>query len=65
MNISFEARKEELIAHFKRPMQESITIEDLIRQKPPKPMNELAIDAIIKKMAITEPIELLLSQLSA
>ena len=46
-------------------MKANITVEELVQQQPCKPMNEDTIDAIIKKMAITEPIEVLLAQLNS
>jgi hypothetical protein len=52
------------IAYFSRPMETSITVESIVREQAKPPLDAAKMDAIVRKMAITEPIELLLSQLT-
>jgi hypothetical protein len=51
------------IAFFNRPMPTDITIASIVQQQAKPPLDAAKIDAIIRKMAISEPVELLLSQL--
>jgi hypothetical protein len=51
------------IAFFNRPMPTDITVASIVQQQAKPPLNAAKIDAIIRKMAISEPVELLLSQL--
>jgi hypothetical protein len=51
------------VAYFNRPMATDITVESIVREQAKPPLEEAKIEAIIRRMAITEPIELLLSQL--
>jgi hypothetical protein len=51
------------IAYFNRPMPTDITVASIVQQQAKPPLDAAKIDAIIRKMAITEPVELLLSQL--
>jgi hypothetical protein len=52
------------VQYFKRPIREDISIDDLIKEQNWKPIDEDEMDAIIKKMDIQEPIELLMAQLT-
>lgn len=52
------------IEYFKRPIRATITVDDLVREQNWQLIDEKKMDAIVRKMAITEPIELLLSQLT-
>ncbi|MEN9610548.1 MAG: hypothetical protein RLZZ628_1362 [Bacteroidota bacterium] len=51
------------LALFSRPTTTDITVESIVQQQAKPPLDAAKIDAIIRKMAITEPVELLLSQL--
>jgi hypothetical protein len=53
------------LAHYVRPMRESITIEELMREQHSTPIDKVKMDAIVKAMDIQEPIEELLTQLTA
>lgn len=53
------------IQYFKRPIRENITIEDLVIEQKWQPIDEHEMDAIVKRLAITEPIEVLMSQLNS
>lgn len=60
-----KAVKNELdLAHFARPIRETITIEELMREQHPDPIDKAKMDAIVKAMNIQEPIEELLAQLT-
>jgi transcriptional regulator of NAD metabolism len=52
------------VEYFKRPIRESITVDDLVREQNWKPIDEAKMDALVKKMDIQEPIELLMAQLT-
>ena len=52
------------IAYFNRPIRQNITVEELAFEQKWQPIDEKRMDAIVVKLAITEPIELLLSQLN-
>ena len=51
------------LAHFKRPIRENVTVDDLANEQNWQPIDESKMDAIVKKLDIKEPIELLMSQL--
>jgi hypothetical protein len=51
------------IASFNRPMPADISVASIVQQQAKPPLDAAKIDAIIRKMAISEPVELLLSQL--
>lgn len=53
------------INHFKRPIREDITVEDLISEQNWQPIDEKKMDAVVKRLDIKEPIELLMAQLNA
>jgi hypothetical protein len=52
------------VEYFKRPIRESISVDDLVREQNWKPIDEAKMDALVKKMDIQEPIELLMAQLT-
>jgi leucyl-tRNA synthetase len=52
------------MTHFSRPIREDITVEDLAKEQNWQPIDEQKMDAIVKKMGIKEPIELLMAQLT-
>ncbi len=51
------------VQYFKRPIRENVTVEELIQEQNWQPIDENKMDAIVKRLDIQEPIELLLSQL--
>ncbi len=53
------------LTHFARPTRESITIEELMQEQHATPIDKAKMAAIVKAMDIQEPIEILLSQLTA
>jgi leucyl-tRNA synthetase len=53
------------ITHFSRPIREDITVDDLAKEQNWQPIDEQKMDAIVKKMDIKEPIELLMAQLTS
>jgi hypothetical protein len=53
------------LTHFKRPIRENITVEELVKEQNWQPIDEQKMDAIVKKMDIKEPIELLMAQLTS
>ena len=53
------------LTHFKRPIREHITVDDLANEQNWQPIDESKMDAIVKKLDIKEPIELLMSQLKS
>jgi DNA repair photolyase len=61
-----KAKKNELnLAHFARPIRETITIEELMREQQFTVFDREGFDQIVKNMDIQEPIEELLAQLTA
>ncbi len=56
---------EEEVQYFKRPIRENVTVDDLIREQNWQPIDENKMEAIVKRLDIKEPIELLLSQLNS
>jgi leucyl-tRNA synthetase len=53
------------ITHYSRPIRENITVDDLAKEQNWQPIDEQKMDAIVKKMDIKEPIELLMAQLTS
>jgi hypothetical protein len=53
------------LTHFKRPIREDVTVEDLAKEQNWQPIDEQKMDAIARKLDIKEPIELLMAQLTA
>ena len=53
------------LAHFARPIRETITIEELMQEQQFTVFDREGFDQIVKNMDIQEPIEELLAQLTA
>jgi hypothetical protein len=63
-NVSTTITQAEL-NHFKRPIRENITVEDLVSEQNWQPIDENKMDTIARKLDIKEPIELLMAQLKS
>jgi hypothetical protein len=52
------------VEYFKRPIRDSITVDDIVGEQNWKSLDEAEMDALVKKMDIQEPIELFMAQLT-
>jgi hypothetical protein len=53
------------LAHFQRPIRAHVTVDDLANEQNWQPIDESKMAAIVKRLDIKEPIELLMSQLKS
>jgi hypothetical protein len=55
---------ESTVSYFKRPIRNTISIEDIVNEQNWQPIDEDKMDNISKKIAIKEPIDVLMAQLT-